>query len=219
MSSLNKVEAEKNKPFKVMVVDDDLDVIQVTELSLQTFKFENRKIEIISCESAKEAKKLIKEHSDTALILLDVVMEEDDSGLKLVNYIREELGNREVRIIIRTAWPGLAPEDEVIKGYEVDNYQNKEDITIKRLFNFMSLGLRSYQQILKAKKDSQALKYKAFRLTHQLLAGKCCINESLAGYTKLRVLLEDNQVMQHLGKTLSPEQFEKIMELVRQIDE
>ena len=65
---------------------------------------------MISAYSRVQAERLLPEHPDLALILLDVVMEENDSGLRLIKFIREQLNNRLVRIILRTGQPGQAPE-------------------------------------------------------------------------------------------------------------
>ena len=70
--------------------------------------------------------KILNEESDIALILLDVVMEEDDSGLKLVKYIRDDLRNKLTRIILRTAVPG--------EEYEINDYKEKIYLSTTRLF-------------------------------------------------------------------------------------
>ena len=52
------------------------------------------------------------------LALIDVVMETDDAGLKLVEHIRAELNNRMMRLVIRTGQPGIAPERFVIDNFD-----------------------------------------------------------------------------------------------------
>ena len=81
----------------------------------------------------QEAKQLIQAHPDTAVILLDVVMEAEDAGLQVVKYIREELGNQLVRIILRTGQPGQAPENFVVVNYGIDDYKTKTELTSQRL--------------------------------------------------------------------------------------
>src|SRR6202043_2949440 len=72
----------------------------------------------------------------------DVVMETDDAGLKLVDFIRPQLKNESVRIILRTGQPGQAPERQVI-----DDYKAKAELTADKLFTSLTAALRSYQQI------------------------------------------------------------------------
>ncbi|MBJ7019594.1 phosphodiesterase, partial [Vibrio cholerae] len=76
--------------------------------ALTGFKFQNRPLELISVLSGLEARKVMAERSDIALALVDVVMETEHAGLDLVRYIREELQNRQVRLVLRTGQAGQA---------------------------------------------------------------------------------------------------------------
>ncbi|HEY9904080.1 MAG TPA: adenylate/guanylate cyclase domain-containing response regulator, partial [Candidatus Sericytochromatia bacterium] len=109
--------------WKILLVDDEVEIHSVTRLVLNDFVFESKSITFISAYSGEEAKALIEKHPDTALILLDVVMETDDAGLEVVKYIRDVLGNLLVRIILRTGQPGQAPEDVVIIHYDINDYK------------------------------------------------------------------------------------------------
>ena len=110
--------------WKILIVDDDAEVHGVTRLALGDFTFEGKGVDFYSAHSAAEAKVLFQEHPDTAVILLDVIMEEEDSGLKLVKYLRDELGNHLARIILRTGEPGQAPEGDIILNYDINDYHN-----------------------------------------------------------------------------------------------
>ena len=103
--------------FKVLIVDDDVHIHEITKFILNDFDYKNYKLEFISAYSGEEAREIIKNTSDIALVLLDVVMETSDAGLEVVRYIREELDNHLMRIIIRTGQPGYAPENEVIASH------------------------------------------------------------------------------------------------------
>lgn len=130
--------------WKIMVVDDDELVHDVTHLVLSDLTFANRSIEIIDAYSAQEAIELLKVHSDVALVLLDVVMENDRAGLDVVRYIREKLHNHLVRIILRTGQPGNAPEEEIIQNYDINDYKEKTELTAKKLHTAVITSLRSY---------------------------------------------------------------------------
>src|SRR5258705_10236367 len=84
---------------------------------------------------------------NVAVILLDVVMETDDAGLALVDYIRTQLKNETVRIILRTGQPGQAPERRVIVDYDINEYKAKTELTADKLFTALTAALRSYQQL------------------------------------------------------------------------
>ncbi len=74
-------------------------------------------------------------------------METDDAGLALVDYIRTELKNETVRIILRTGQPGQAPERRVIVDYDINDYKAKTELTADKLFTALTAALRSYQQL------------------------------------------------------------------------
>ncbi|MEO0853941.1 MAG: response regulator receiver protein, partial [Cyanobacteria bacterium J06648_11] len=123
--------------WKVLVVDDEEQVHAVTRLALKNFAFEERPLEIISAYSKAEAQKVIDVNPDTAVLLLDVVMESDRAGLELVQYIRESLKNLFVRIILRTGQPGAAPESTVIEGFDINDYKAKTELTQQKLVSTM----------------------------------------------------------------------------------
>lgn len=134
--------------WKVLIVDDEEDIHAVTRLVFRDFEFENKSINFLTALSGAEARKVVSENPDIALIILDVVMETDDSGLKFVKYIREELRNKLVRIIIRTGQPGQAPEGKVTVEYDINDYKEKTELTQEKFFSAMIMALRSYQALL-----------------------------------------------------------------------
>ena len=133
------------KSWKIIIVDDETTVHLVTKLALKNLVFENKPLTFISGYSSQEAKKLINAHPDTALILLDVVMDVNDAGLQVVQYIREELKNKRVRIILRTGQPGEAPEESVIINYDINDYKLKVELTRQKLLTTTIAALRSYR--------------------------------------------------------------------------
>ena len=100
------------RPWRVLVVDDEPDIHAVTRLALNSFSFKDRGIEIISAYTGAQGYALLAQESDIALVLLDVVMETEDAGLRLVRRICEELDNQLVCIVLRTGQPGQAPEQK-----------------------------------------------------------------------------------------------------------
>ncbi|MEE2025342.1 MULTISPECIES: DUF3369 domain-containing protein [Alkalimonas] len=143
--------------WKVLVVDDESEVHAVTRLALSDFSFQGKNLEFLSAYSGAEAKVLIQQHPDTAIILLDVVMETDDAGLQVARYIREELINTHVRIILRTGQPGQAPERQVIVNYDINDYKSKTELTAQKLFTVVMSSLRSYRDILAIDHSRQGL--------------------------------------------------------------
>ena len=138
---------ELGNHWKVLIVDDEEAVHSITKLALSNLIFANKSIEFFSAFSAAQAKTILTAHPDIAVILLDVVMEEDNAGLKLAEYIRYNLENRIVRIILRTGQPGQAPEEKVILEYDINDYKEKTELTARKLYSSMITALRSYQDL------------------------------------------------------------------------
>ncbi len=139
--------APLQRPWRVLVVDDDADVHAVTRLALRNVSFKGRELELFSAYSGAEGFRLLRDTADIALVLLDVVMETEDAGLILARRIREELGNHTVRVVLRTGQPGQAPEQRVIIDYDINDYKAKTDLTTQRLFTAVISALRAYETL------------------------------------------------------------------------
>lgn len=137
--------------WEVLVVDDDREVHAITSLVLQDVVYRGKKLRLRSAYSADEAKKFLLENGNVALIILDVVMETDNAGLELTGFIRREMKNDLVRIILRTGQPGQAPERDVIVNYDINDYKEKTELTSQKLFTATISALRSYEDISKLK--------------------------------------------------------------------
>ena len=133
--------------WKLLVVDDEDDVHHVTRLVLGRYRFDGRPVCLLGAWSAAEARVVLASHPDVAVILLDVVMETDDAGLRLVRHVREELGNQQVRIILRTGQPGQAPEHDVVSRYDINDYRAKTELTADKLCTSVTGALRSWRDI------------------------------------------------------------------------
>ncbi|HYF85536.1 ATP-binding response regulator [Azospirillum sp.] len=144
-------------PWPILVVDDDPQVHAMTAVLLRDFDFDGRPFEVVSALSAEEAKAVLALRPDLPVALLDVVMETEDAGLRLVRHIREELGNQRMRIILRTGQPGQAPERDVIVGYDINDYKAKSELTAQRLFTTLVSALRAWRDIVTIERNRQGL--------------------------------------------------------------
>jgi len=148
-----------SEPWIVLVVDDDEDVHVVSKAVLADVSFRGRPLEILSCHSGREACALFEQRRDVAVMLLDVVMESDDAGLRVVRHVRESVGNRNVRIVLRTGQPGQSPEQEVIVAYDINDYKSKTELTAQKLFTTMITALRSYEDLVTLESSRDGLSH------------------------------------------------------------
>jgi CheY-like chemotaxis protein len=119
--------------WRVLIVDDEREVHSATRFALKDLIVAARPLEFLHAYSASEARALMASTPGIAVVLLDVVMERGNAGLELVRAIREELGLADTRIILRTGQPGYAPELEVIRDYDINDYKTKAEMTHTRL--------------------------------------------------------------------------------------
>lgn len=153
----NKVGTARFLPWKILIVDDEQDVHLVTKMVLAGLEFNGRGVEFIHAYSAFEAQERIIDHADVAVAIVDVVMEQDDSGLQLVKWLRSDYGNRHLRIILRTGQPGMAPEDNIIEHYEINDYKAKSELSSQKLKTSIIAALRSYRDIVTIERTREGL--------------------------------------------------------------
>jgi diguanylate cyclase (GGDEF)-like protein len=135
------------RAWRILIVDDDGDVHKATELAMQGLTIEGHSLAFLHANSAAQARQLLAREDDLAVVLLDVVMESEDAGLQLVRHIRDELGLKALRIVLRTGQPGYAPEIETVQAYDINDYKTKSELTRTRLYTVLTAAVRSYQQI------------------------------------------------------------------------
>ncbi|MFZ9886315.1 MAG: DUF3369 domain-containing protein [Myxococcota bacterium] len=146
------------RPWKVLIVDDDLEVHSVTRLAISRIVYKGRGLELLSAHSGAEGAAMLRAHPDVALVLLDVVMETDDAGLRLVELVRKELELRAPRIVLRTGQPGQAPEEKIILDYDINDYKSKTELTSRHLFTTVVAALRAYEDIVALEKGRRGLR-------------------------------------------------------------
>ena len=144
-------------PWRVLIVDDDVDVHVVTKFSLSNACFMGRRLSFLHAYSGEEAIAVLRGTPDIALVLLDVIMETSDAGLRVARQIREELGNKLVRIVLRTGQPGQALEHSIILDYDINDFWCKTDLTTRKLFTTVISSLRGYADLLDAEQRIAAL--------------------------------------------------------------
>ncbi|MBF0264733.1 MAG: DUF3369 domain-containing protein [Gammaproteobacteria bacterium] len=161
ITSVDKKEEQEQEPlrhvWKVLIVDDEPDIHEITKLNLKDFRFEERQIDFLQASSAEQAKSILSQHQDIALALIDVVMETDDAGLKLVEYIRDQLKNHLIRVVIRTGQPGLAPERYVIDHFDIDDYKDKTELTTQKLYTTVRSAIKAYRDLMSIEMNRRGL--------------------------------------------------------------
>ncbi|ELX09277.1 putative response regulator [Janthinobacterium sp. HH01] len=161
--------AQAPPPWRVLIVDDDVDVHVVTKFSLSNACFQGRRLSFLHAYSGEEALHTLRTTPDIALVLLDVIMETSDAGLNVARQIRDTLHNQLVRIVLRTGQPGQALEHSIILDYDINDFWCKTDLTTRKLFTTVISSLRAYSGLEQAHSQAQALQ-RELDQARQLLA-------------------------------------------------
>lgn len=159
---MNKLE------WKIMVVDDDRSVHEATEFALGEETICGRGLRFLNAYSATQARSLLEVEQDVAVILLDVVMESTNAGLDLIKDIRALPNFCHTRLVIRTGQSGYAPEREVMRRYEIDDYRSKHELTYDHLLTMITGSIRTYAQSNEMQKLVNGLEEMAAGLPHFL---------------------------------------------------
>ncbi|MEW6991719.1 HD domain-containing phosphohydrolase [Colwelliaceae bacterium 6441] len=166
LATSKKVNSSKH--WRILVVDDDESVHQITRLVLADAIIENRSLEIVSAYSSKEAQEILKGDDSFCMAFIDVVMETDHAGLELVEWIRKEKHNQAIRLVLRTGQAGTAPEAKVIKEFDINDYKEKTDFTAGKMTTTVYASIRAYRDIITIQRSLDAFK-QLIKSTHDLL--------------------------------------------------
>lgn len=168
------IEPVPNGYWDILIVDDDPEIHSVTKLALSGVEFWGKALRFHHAYSGSEAVELLRDTKDISVLLLDVVMESDDAGLKVVKEVRDTLQNHNVRIILRTGQPGYAPQEQVIRDYDINDYKTKTELTRSKLVTALVTAIRSYEQVCKLDYQSKAL--------NNIL----CASKAILGFTDIK---------------------------------
>lgn len=154
----NSVSSTSKKPRWLVLSVEDNETFQQSLLNaLSRMIVQGQTMEVLTASSAEEAQLVLDKRPDINLILLDVVMETDDAGLRLVDHIRSTLNNPIIRIILLTGQPGIAPNRHVMEQYDIDDYWSKTDLGEEHLFNVMNGNLKTWRRMNELKNARQGL--------------------------------------------------------------
>ena len=137
--------------WHILIVDDDLDVHKVTHMVFHNWTVQGRSLHFTSAYSGNEVFTLLKEYSSVPdLILMDMMMDTPTDGVDTVHRIRNELGLKELPvIIIRTGQPGLMSMSELQNDKDIDLIIKKTNVRPTEFKNYVEAALTQGRQGLK----------------------------------------------------------------------
>jgi two-component system NtrC family sensor kinase len=190
--------------WPVLLVDDEPMMHTALHFAMQDMVVQGRRLAISDASSSMEAKAALLRQPDIALILLDVVMETTDAGLRFVQYVRQTLHNRKVRIVLLTGQPAYALERDVVANYEIDDYRVKSEFTADKLFTCLYSSLRTYQAL-----HELELKLPIEKLAMELQVANQHLTIEIANRTRAQALASDQmRALQDVNQKLKDAQYQ-----------
>jgi len=143
----NSTIAPETTTWHILVVDDDRDVHALTNIVLENIQVYNKKLTIYSVYSEKDACEFIQNNPQINLILLDMIMEDDDSGLNVAKYIRSELKNLKVRIILRSGNSDIDSLNDFVHKFDISDCKIKNELSAKQFRNSIIAAIEEYDDL------------------------------------------------------------------------
>lgn len=143
--------------WKILIIDDDRFIHAIIKEALKDFTFESRGLTLLHAYTYQEALNIVAENKDIALILLDIYLDRDATGLKLTRYIREMAGNSLTRIVLMTSSLNSSLQKEAVLNYDINGYEYKNDLITKKLYTVVVASLRYYRDILHINNNRMAM--------------------------------------------------------------
>lgn len=147
----------KEENWKIIIFDNSPEVHGVTKIVLEDLVFDNKKIELFSSYSIEETKKLVTEIPDLAIAILEISFKNEKESLELVRYIRDDLKNKLIRIILRTSEVAHLSQKDAIIRYDINDYKEKLELTDQKLFTTIVSSLRAYSDLITIEKQKNQL--------------------------------------------------------------
>jgi diguanylate cyclase (GGDEF)-like protein len=144
--------------WKILLVDDDDTLHTMVEEANTKIYVNTQKITSLHAKTLQEAQTLLEQHSDIAVVFIDISLGTPKAGLALVEYIRKELKYQEVRIILLASdkTPPM-PAEEIIEKYDINDYKEYDEISEKKLFNVIRTAIKQYAQFKELKESRDAI--------------------------------------------------------------
>ena len=143
--------------WQILTIDPCSSVNTMTKKSLEHSLFLGRRITVLQATSLEQAKQLLQERSDIAVVLLDIMADTQSESLFFIHFIRTVLKNYRTRIILRTGYPDTLPDIKLIESYEIDGYLPKESMPVVQIKITIMTAIRAYAQIITTERALQGL--------------------------------------------------------------
>lgn len=154
-----------DKPWLILVVDPDPAVHEGLKSALRDYRYAGRPVHLVDAFSTEQAQRVLPAVAGVAVSVLSAEdAEKRDEALELAHHIRDQLGNRLMRLVLRIGGRHDAPDPEVIDRFDVFGYLAKDDVVPAGVRACVTTALRDYERVLELDEGRARLA----RLNHEL---------------------------------------------------
>lgn len=132
---------------KILIVDDSKTVHSELTAILSDIYLNGKVLDIEHAYGFEDFRKIFVPEK-YALVITDLVMERDDSGIQVINHIRHTCNDKRTRIILMTANPEKIPSDLLTKDYDVNAYLEKNHLSPFSMKLTVLSMLKTYEDIV-----------------------------------------------------------------------
>ena len=175
------------KVYTVLILNND---IKTKKLIDKAFSSLNFKFKTVYVSTPAEAITVLKKSNDLALILLNPTNDKTSETLSIVHYIRKELSDSMMRIMILDL-ENRQIDIDTINTYDISNITNREKLSYENIFSTIRNLLMQYKQLQQLEHKS-ADTYKQLStdsLTH--LYNRMKLNEDCSSNKEKTLILID----------------------------
>lgn len=165
MDGRNILSYDNGNNWKILTVDKDRSThIQVKE-KIEGLKFEDKNIIFYEAYTIKEAISILMKEKDMALTLIDIDIDEKDSGLKLISHIRDILEFVDIRIILILEEEYFTFREDELLNYDINGYGKKSRFFYDKIKILIVSALRGYRDIKKIRDNKNTMRNVVTSLT------------------------------------------------------
>lgn len=130
--------------WKILIADDDKAVHAVVRLALANLTVAGRPMQFRDAYHGEQACRVLSGDADIALVLMDLAMEGERSGLEAARVIREAMGNRRVRIVLCTGEIEPALRAGTMAQLDLNDCWQKTELTAHNLAAIVQAAIKTY---------------------------------------------------------------------------
>ncbi|WP_334127788.1 putative bifunctional diguanylate cyclase/phosphodiesterase [Sneathiella sp.] len=155
--------------------------------ALDSFVVGHVPVVFMIADSAPQARRMLEENPDTAVLVLDVSGEKAGDGLALIQRLRQEMKNRATRIVLFGERAATAPAGNPFLDYDVSDYRDGAALSLATLCTSLTIALQSYERLVSEESSKQSLQ-SILDITRQLYDVRSVEDFCLTILTQLQVI-------------------------------